>query len=74
MRVSCHLRDLRGKRTLADLATVSNVAAAELSKIERGIQLPRDDQLAGLERAYGAVRTAFYSDAALLAIQEDAAE
>ena len=71
MRLICHLRELRGKRTLAELARLAGVNDGELSKIERGVALPRDEQLAGLEQAYGAPRTAFYSEATLLAIQED---
>lgn len=71
MRLTCHLRELRGKRTLADLAAASGVAAAHLSQIERGIMLPRDDQLYAIGMAYGAAPTQWYSEIGLLAIQED---
>jgi transcriptional regulator with XRE-family HTH domain len=71
VRVVCHLRELRGKRTLAELAEASGVAAAVLSQLERGIMLPRGEWLYGLGMAYGAPPTKWYSELALLAIQED---
>lgn len=53
MRVRCRLREIRGDRTLAEIAHISGVHVAELSKIERGIALPRDEWLPGLEHGYG---------------------
>jgi transcriptional regulator with XRE-family HTH domain len=54
MYVYCRLRFIRGKRTLAELARESGVAAAYLSQIERGRLIPTEEQIVGLERGYGA--------------------
>jgi transcriptional regulator with XRE-family HTH domain len=53
MRLLCRLREARGDRTLAALAEVSGVSPAYLSQIETGRLLPRDEWIAGMERAYG---------------------
>lgn len=53
MRLRCNLRELRGDRTIAEIARAAGVPEPELSKIERGIELPRDEWIAPLERAYG---------------------
>lgn len=73
MRLACHLRGLRGERRLAELARVAGVHEAELSKIERGIALPRDEWVAGLEEAYGAPVHEWYPPALLLHLDRDAA-
>lgn len=71
MRVACHLRELRGDRTLKQISEVAGVAIAALSTIERGYQLPRDEWLDGLERAYGSPRSAWYPPTVLLALSGD---
>lgn len=60
MRVRCHLREIRGARTLADIAALSGVKAPELSRIERGLMLPADTDLPKLAVAYGAVLDEWY--------------
>lgn len=60
MRVACRLREIRGDRTLATIAAASGVNEGELSKIERGIALPRDAWLPALEGAYGAPRAEWW--------------
>ena len=76
VRLGCRLRQLRGDRTLADIAGqvgIRGVTAAELSMIERGYELPRDEWVPALERAYGVPRIEWYDANALLAIQADEA-
>ena len=53
MRVRCHLREIRGRRALRDLAEDARINRGTLSLIERGRLLPADKQIESLERAYG---------------------
>lgn len=78
MRVACRLREIRGDRALADVARRAGVHAAELSKIERGLALPRDEWVPRLELAYRAPRAEWYPAAftgadgtVLVALQPD---
>lgn len=71
MRLVCHLRVIRGGRPLRVLAVASGVDKGSLSRIERGVALPTDAQVPGLQRAYGVAAHHWYEPAALLAIQQD---
>lgn len=71
MRVVCHLRTIRGDRTMVSLARAARVSEADLSRIERGISLPRDEDIEGLERAYGVPITDWYGPTVLLALTGD---
>jgi transcriptional regulator with XRE-family HTH domain len=62
VRVACRLRDLRGDRTLADLAAATGISQGQLSEIERGIRFPRDTDIPALEQAYGAEWQHWYRD------------
>lgn len=78
MRLECRLRDLRGDRSLKAMQEQTRQAGHEvssgiLSQIERGMTLPTDEQAPALEQAYGAPRTSWYDEQALLAIQRDEA-
>lgn len=53
MRLPCLLRDIRGERKLAEIASTAGVNPGELSKIETGQQLPKDKWIPALEAAYG---------------------
>ncbi len=60
MRLRCRLRDLRGRRTLAQVLASARDADPEvklsrgtLSELERGVRLPTDAQTPALEHAYG---------------------
>lgn len=53
MRVRCFMRELRGDQTLSSVAARLGMAKGELSMIERGHQIPRDDEVPALEREYG---------------------
>lgn len=71
MRLVCHLRTIRGKRSLAELEAASGVSRGTLSRIERGQQLPTgEEQIRALEETYGAAIEEWYSRRALLALQE----
>lgn len=71
MRVGCALRDLRGRRSLSEMARQTGVSAGILSQIERGRMLPTDAQVPALEAAYGAPAHGWYTRATLLVIQPD---
>ena len=73
MRVRCLLRQIRGERTIHDVAEASGVARGTLSYIERGRMFPADDQVDGLERAYGKPVTEWYGPGTLLELQKDEA-
>jgi transcriptional regulator with XRE-family HTH domain len=71
VRLRCHLRELRGKRSLRELAEEAGLNHGTLSQIERGVLLPRDEQVYAIGKAYGAPPTEWYSELGLLAIQDD---
>lgn len=54
MRLKCHLHAIRGSRPLRELAEASGVNRGELSKIENGRALPKDEWIPAIEEAYGA--------------------
>lgn len=60
MRLRCRLREIRGRRPLKHLADESGVARATLNLIENGRQLPKDEQVEAIERAYGVPLAEFY--------------
>lgn len=60
MHLRCHLRSIRGKRKVAEIAEASGVAQPYLSQIEGGRLLPRDSWIKGMEDAYGEPLTAWY--------------
>ena len=71
MRVRCRLRDLRGDRSLREVAEAAGVNRGELSKIENGRLLPRDEWLERIEQAYGAPPHDWYPDYQLLQFEHD---
>jgi transcriptional regulator with XRE-family HTH domain len=71
VKLRCTLRDVRGERTLREIATVSGVAVPVLSQLERGRILPRDRDIEPLERAYGVPFEAWFSPRTLTAMEED---
>lgn len=77
MRLPCLLRHARGQRTLSEIARAAKVpglTVAELSRIERGIELPRDAWKTALEQVYGIPAHEFYPREVLLVIERDEAE
>lgn len=60
---------MRGERTLREIAEQSGVGQAALSQIERGLMLPKDDDVEQLEEAYGLPISEWYDRRTLLAIQ-----
>jgi transcriptional regulator with XRE-family HTH domain len=71
VKLRCHLREIRGTRTLREIAELSGVPASELSKIENGIQVPKDESIAALVRAYQAEPVDWYEPMTLLALESD---
>lgn len=71
MKVICHLRELRGDRTLKSVSDQSGIAISYLSQIERGTMLPRDEWIPALTAAYGAEVESWYASRTLLALAED---
>jgi len=78
MRLVCHLRTIRGNRTMKDIcrdAAVLGLHISEgvLSPIERGLALPTDRQIGPLEKAYGQPLDTWYEPRVLLVLQADEA-
>jgi transcriptional regulator with XRE-family HTH domain len=76
MRIACHLRAIRGNRTMKQIAQAADadgarVSLAVLSQVERGLMLPPDAVLPALEAAYGAPITDWYEPRVLLVLQAD---
>lgn len=71
MRLPCNLREIRGKRPMIEIARAAKVAEAELSKIERGLALPRDEWMDALEEAYGAPRHEWWPPAVLVVLEAE---
>lgn len=74
MRLRCFLREIRGTRTLREIAELSGVPQSELSKIENGIQVPKDADVEALVAAYQAAPTDWYGPLTLLALESDDAQ
>lgn len=71
MRLACSLREIRGERSLRDVADVAGVNRGLLSDLERGRRLAPDRLVRALEQAYGAPPHAWYPPEVLLVIQRD---
>jgi hypothetical protein len=71
VRLGCNLRRARATRTLREMSEASGVLQSELSRIEVGRLLPADEQIAGLEAAYGLTRLEMWDQWTLLAIRPD---
>lgn len=71
MRVRCVLREIRGRRSVRELETLSGINRGTLSQIERGRLLPLDEHIPALERAYGKPAHTWYPDHVLLQLQHD---
>jgi transcriptional regulator with XRE-family HTH domain len=54
MRIRTFLRLHRGERSITDVAELTGLARGEISMLERGQQLPRDEWIPKLELVYGA--------------------
>jgi transcriptional regulator with XRE-family HTH domain len=72
VRVRCFLRELRGPASIREVAERCELNPGELSRIENGTALPRDEDVPALERAYGAPITDWYPPMVLLAMESDA--
>lgn len=70
-RLRCFLRELRGPVTLREIAEQAGMNPGDISRIEAGLQVPRDDQIPRLEAAYGAPVTDWYPPMVLLALEFD---
>jgi transcriptional regulator with XRE-family HTH domain len=71
VRLHCRLREFRGGRTLREISDASGVGQPDLSRIERGQQLPADDWLLALEDAYGSPRHEWWPREVLVLLQRD---
>lgn len=61
MRVTCHLRTIRGDRALLkDFAELAGINKGTLSAIEAGYRFPTDVQVLAIERVYEAPLADFY--------------
>lgn len=74
MRVRCLLTTFRGPRSLRSVALAAGVNAGQLSMIEQGRLLPKDDEIPRLAEAYGVEFTKWYPPLVLAALEvEDGA-
>lgn len=71
MRFRCHLRTIRGERSLKTIAVECGVNQGDLSRIENGLQLPKDKDIPALVQAYGARVVDWYPPEVLWAIESD---
>lgn len=74
MRVRCYLREHRARRSLSKIANaidVKGLGVGQLSLIEQGRMIPKDSQMAALERAYGAPRSEWWPREVLLVLELD---
>lgn len=71
MRVRCFLPELRGPRSLRNVAGDAGINPGMLSRIEQGVALPKDDEIASLEAAYGAPITDWYPPLVIVAMEFD---
>ena len=69
MKLRCLLREIRGRRPLSALAAETGINAGELSKLETGRSLPRDEWLPALEAAYGVPKSEWWDRETLLVIE-----
>lgn len=67
----CFLKELRGPVTLRSVAAEAGIAPGDLSRIEAGTYLPKDEDVPALERAYGAPITSWYPPVVLFAMESD---
>jgi transcriptional regulator with XRE-family HTH domain len=73
VRLSCTFREIRRleRTSLGAISEIAGIHRGTLSLIERGRLLPTDEQIPGLELAYGRPIETLYSPLALRAVQED---
>ena len=71
MRVRTFLKEIRGPASMRSIAELADINAGELSRIEQGTALPRDEDIPALERAYGMPVTSWYPAPVLLAVEFD---
>lgn len=74
MRLRCFLRTIRGERPLREIARIANVNPGELSRIENGSAVPRDEVIPTLEQAYGALFPDWYPRTVLVALETEDVE
>jgi transcriptional regulator with XRE-family HTH domain len=74
MKLRCVLRTIRGERPLREIARAANVNAGELSRIENGSAVPRDEMIPPLEQAYGAMFEDWYPKRTAIALESEDGE
>ena len=70
MRVRCRLRELRGRRSIRDMAEATGVQPAYLSLLEQGRLLPSDSWRVALEQAYGAPLARWYEGHVFVSLEQ----
>lgn len=71
MRVRCFLKEIRGPRSLRNVAGETAINPGMLSRIEQGVAFPKDDEIPALARAYGAPISDWYPPLVLIALEFD---
>ncbi|MDQ5821309.1 MAG: helix-turn-helix transcriptional regulator [Actinomycetota bacterium] len=68
MHLRCRLRALRADRPVKEIAAASKINRAVISQLERGVLVPLEKWIPGLERAYGRPVEDWYPRDVLLAV------
>lgn len=71
MHVPCHLREIRGRRTIDEIEKASGVHRGTLSLLERGRLFPTEKHVEVLERAYGKPWHQWYPSFVVAVISRD---
>ncbi len=69
MRLRCRLREIRGDRPLRELESATGINRGELSRFERGVALPTEEQTLRLQDAYGVDHSQWYGSYRLVSMQ-----
>jgi transcriptional regulator with XRE-family HTH domain len=71
VKLRCFLAEIRGPVSLRSIADAAEMNPGELSRIESGRALARDEDVPALERAYGKSVAEWYPAPVLLAMEFD---
>jgi transcriptional regulator with XRE-family HTH domain len=72
--VRCHLSEFRGSRSIREIAREAGINPGQLSEIEAGRRLPRDEEIPKLAEVYGAPLSKWYPPLVLVALEVEDVE
>lgn len=74
VRLPTNLHEIRGKRTVKEIAEASGLNPATIRQIEQGRLVPLEKHIRPLEQAYGELVAGWYPPAVLLVLIPEATE